>query len=650
MTETVEEIPPPTEFGRLSIRSLGAAVAPVLAELQLDADIDFLGCADELEEQLPVRTAERPTISIRLYGHLAIVGPVHGGDAPRPCGRCLGRRWQALRSRELRDALELGGRTAAVAESPYLTRFAVDAMCGLVRRLRSEPRPAVPAMGDAVVTVAALDLQTLRTKSYFLVADPKCPQCAAQEPDSAPAAQIRLETSPKSAPDRFRLRSLDDLDLDEATFANPVCGVLGPQVIREYESPTTASAYGRMGMRVGAYLQETFWGGHTFSYADSSRVGLIEGLERYAGMRSPASSAGVVASLDSLRADQVPALDPRECGVYSDEFYRTDPHRVPPFTEDREIPWVWGYSLVREQPVLVPALLTYYHAVPRSERFVQESSNGCASGGSLTEAVYYGLMELIERDAFLLTWYAKLGLREIDGSTSSSATTRALIDRLALQGYRARFFDARITFPVPVVIGMAERIDGGRGTLCFGAGASLDPEQALRSALIEIGTDAPQLPRRTTWGLDRLTSMAADFTKVTKLHDHPLMYGLPEMRRHAEFMLAEREKHSLADAYADVRRRVMPTMDVREDVRACVRTLSDAAFDVIVVDQTFDLQRGLGLHTASVVVPGLVPIDFGWSRQRALRQKRLLQAPFEAGFTDRALVPGDLNPAPHPFP
>ncbi|MEK8143591.1 YcaO-like family protein [Streptomyces sp. M10(2022)] len=43
-------------------------------------------------------------------------------------------------------------------------------------------------------------------------------------------------------------------------------------------------------------------------------------------------------------------------------------------------PWVHGYSLRDERPVLVPEVLTYYHAPGLENRFVQESSNGCASG------------------------------------------------------------------------------------------------------------------------------------------------------------------------------------------------------------------------------------------------------------------------------
>ena len=92
---------------------------------------------------------------------------------------------------------------------------------------------------------------------------------------------------------------------------------------------------------------------------------------------------------------------------------------------------------------------------------MQESSNGCASGGALAEAVYFGLMEVVERDAFLIAWYAKAELPEIDPYTSGVPATVHMVERLAMYGYRARFFDTRITFPIPVVTAVAERIDGG---------------------------------------------------------------------------------------------------------------------------------------------------------------------------------------------
>ncbi len=508
----------------------------------------------------------------------------------------------------------------------------------------------------AFPAVHLVDLQTLAVRHYPLVPDPECPGCARPEPDSDEAAVLTLRPAPKLRPGGFRVRDIADYELPVQPYANPVCGSLGPSVVQDVSSTSTSATIGCFSLRSGPYLRETFWGGHADTFAESMRIGVLEGLERYAGMRPRSKQAQVRASLHALRAEGRAVVDPRVCGLYSDAFHRANP-RVRPFTPDREVPWVRGWSLRDSRTVLVPEVLTYYHAPGLENRFVQESSNGCASGGALEEAAYFGLMEIVERDAFLLAWYGRAALPEIDARTSRPAV-RHMVDRLEMYGYEARFFDTRITFPIPVVTGVAVRPDGGPGRMCFGAGAGLDPEAALAGALCEIATDAVNLPGRTERDEARLRAMATDFAKVEALHDHPLAYGIPEMGDHADFLLGapggvRPPARSFAELYGDGpgARPVLPASDdLREDLLRCVDAVAAAGFDVVVVDQTMPEQRDLGLTTVSVIVPGLLPIDFGWTRQRALGMPRLRTALREAGLRAADLTDADLNPAPHPFP
>ncbi|KPC90592.1 hypothetical protein ADL27_34960 [Streptomyces sp. NRRL F-6602] len=78
--------------------------------------------------------------------------------------------------------------------------------------------------------------------------------------------------------------------------------------------------------------------------------------------------------------------------------------------------------------------------------------------------------------------------------------------------------------------------------------------------------------------------------------------------------------------------------------------VTGAGFDVVVVDQTMPEQRALGLRTVSVLVPGLLPIDFGWTRQRALTMDRLRTGLRTAGRRPDDLPADAVHLAPHPFP
>ncbi|MEU6815422.1 TOMM precursor leader peptide-binding protein [Streptomyces sp. NPDC046860] len=598
-----------------------------------------LGVRDELADEAVEFTPG--AIPVGLYGHHAVVGPVAPVDG-RGCPRCLARRWQAVRAGFLRDALERGGPARATGTPPWGAAFVVDALAALVSAAGAHPRAVRHPW------VWLLDLETLRVSRFPLVPDGECPSCAGRPDDTAEGARIALDAAPEHTPGSFRTRPLSAYDLPLEAFANPVTGMLGPSVAPDLTSGSTSSAVGAFTTRSGAYLRECYWGGHTGGYGTSVRVGLLEGLERYAGMRARARRPVVTATLDELGDT---AVDPRVTGLYPDGF-DAEAVGAPRFAPDRPVTWVWGWSLRDARPVLVPEVVAYYHAPGGiRRRFVQESSNGCASGGSPAEAVLHGLMETIERDAFLLAWFGRARLPEIDPASSARPATRAMVDRLAMYGYRARFFDTRISFPVPVVTAVAERVDGGPGLLCFGAGASLDPEDALAGGLCEIATDSVNLRRRTAREERRLRRMAADFDEVRVLHDHPLLYGLPEMGRYTDFLLRGRDDAArvpLASLAPD-RPRSRPA-DLRADVEAVVADVTARGFDVVVVDQSAPEQRELGLSTVKVLVPGLLPIDFGRSRQRGPWLPRTRTALREAGLRAGDLAPEECNPAPHPFP
>lgn len=60
-----------------------------------------------------------------------------------------------------------------------------------------------------------------------------------------------------------------------------------------------------------------------------------------------------------------------------------------------------GLFILQNRPILVPESLAYY-SLGREDSFVYETSNGCALGGSLEEAIFHGILEAAERDSFCL--------------------------------------------------------------------------------------------------------------------------------------------------------------------------------------------------------------------------------------------------------
>ncbi len=424
-----------------------------------------LGAADTLGTGAPdPYAAARPAATVHLTSRAVLTGPWlpegAGPETAGACGQCLAMRWQRLRGRTEREALERRHVPHGATGWPVVTDWAVDAVWAAYRAVHRPGRTAPEAEEPADRTlprVTRTDLVTLATATFPLLPDPLCPACVTPRPETAGTARLTLDPAPKPDPGTYRVRPLGAYALPVAALANPVCGALGSDTWINPASTTTAPVAGTHFVRGYAGLTDVTWSGQANRTATSRRLAFLEGLERYAGTHRRRGTTPVLGSYHQLAAD---ALDPRTCGVYAPETYANDP-LLSPFDPDREIPWVRGHSLRDERPVLVPARLAHYSAGVDADNFVFECSNGCATGSGLAEAILFGLLERVERDAFLLAWYGRARLTEIDLATLTDPEVRAMTGRAALHGYDIHVYDTRMGPPVPVVTALAVRRDWG---------------------------------------------------------------------------------------------------------------------------------------------------------------------------------------------
>ena len=223
--------------------------------------------------------------------------------------------------------------------------------------------------------------------------------------------------------------------------------------------------------------------GRTHSYALSELTAIMEGIERYCGIMARGKRTVI---FDSYRNLKVHALNPSEIGLHTNEYYEQADFPYLPFSPDQPIHWVWAYSLIQDKSILVPEQLAYY-SLGCGEGFVYETSNGCAVGGSLEEAIFYGIMEVLERDSFLLTWYAKLNLPRLDPASANDQELLLMIERArAVAGYDIHLYNSTMEHGIPCIWALAHnRKENGLNIICA-AGAHLDPIRAAKSAIYEL--------------------------------------------------------------------------------------------------------------------------------------------------------------------
>jgi ribosomal protein S12 methylthiotransferase accessory factor len=131
----------------------------------------------------------------------------------------------------------------------------------------------------------------------------------------------------------------------------------------------------------------SYYNGKGTTRMDAHAGALMEAVERHAGeyCRYPI----IVGSYDDLKSSYS-CVDPEEIIV----------PRVGEYTSDLVLEWAAGYDLLNERETLVPLNSVICPYRPRTGSMLfYASSNGLASGNTLTEALGHALCEIIERDA-----------------------------------------------------------------------------------------------------------------------------------------------------------------------------------------------------------------------------------------------------------
>lgn len=348
-----------------------------------------------------------------------------------------------------------------------------------------------------------------------------------------------------------------------------------------------------------------------------------EAIERYSASRYRKSDL----HLAPANAMHEEFVDPRRLCLYSDEQYAQPNFPYARFDDAHPIHWTRGRWYGTDEPVWVPALPTYFNFEPcQHEFFCQVSSNGLAAGADDDDAATRALFELIERDAFMLTWLCQLPARRIVIDESLDPGLREVIRTLERRGASLELYLLDGTdLEVPAVMCLAL----GDGTqwpaVSVALSCHLDPRTAVRKAILEQGHVGPYLTRKVA---EQKTPPRTP-EEVHTLEDHAAYYFAPEKLVAFDFIRrSEKAPVALRDLAA-----------VDDVSPAAVRARLDAAgVKVAIVDVTSPDLRESPFRVARAIGLDVQPIHFG-ERFRRLRNPRLEK--FRGGRP--------LNFDPHPL-
>ncbi len=335
-----------------------------------------------------------------------------------------------------------------------------------------------------------------------------------------------------------------------------------------------------------------------------------EAIERYSAARYRLEDCHY-ASISQLSGAY---LDPNDLVLYSKKQYHSPQFPFSRWNKKRKIHWSKGVYLGGQEPVWVPSLVSYFNfSCPYEEQFSQVSSNGLAAGQDNDDAGIRATYELIERDAMMLTWYAKQPCQRLKLDAVNHGKMRVMLDELSEMGMELELYLLDVGIHVPTVVCLAFG-DGVRtpavsvALACHG-----DIQVAMKKALLEQGHVMPYLCHLMRTG----AKVPQHVSEVQSLEDHAAYYFKLDKRSAFDFMRQPIEQALNVDQWH------YPIVKDSSDLN---QRLLDAGVEVAIVDVTspdvalspFRVARAVGKH--------MQPIHFGEQFKRVdnPRLKRLL--------------------------
>ncbi|MFY9824363.1 MAG: YcaO-like family protein [Thermoanaerobaculia bacterium] len=379
--------------------------------------------------------------------------------------------------------------------------------------------------------------------------------------------------------------------------------------------------------------------GETLEASLASAIG--EAVERYS-MLFYDKSRMILAAFRDLGE---PAVPPGLLRLHSREQVEQRRGGLAFFDDDSRLRWVWGWSLTHDRARLVPAPLVYlgYDDGPGEAVIGSNASTGLAAGLTREAAILSGLYEILERDAFALSWLFRQvrgKVRVDDAELRARMLAAFAMDRAEVS---LELFDLTFDLPITSVLAVLRRPAEFGPALCVGAAARLNPRDAVRKSLLELGQGLSYL--RVLRAQDKDWAAKEDFSDLTSFDDHLMLYNKnPKMAAEA-FAFYDSAPEGLLSSLPNG-----ATGRVKGDVERCVDLLGRAGHEVVVVDLTTPDLRETGFSVVRVLVPGLIPLH-GDHSLPYLGVARLREVPWQLGWVARDRDPlAQLNPLPHPFP
>jgi putative methanogenesis marker protein 1 len=252
------------------------------------------------------------------------------------------------------------------------------------------------------------------------------------------------------------------------------------------------------------------------------------------------------------------------------------------YNHDTDIHWTWGYDLVTNASILIPACSVYHPFHLDDAPLLSTHTNGIAAGNAMEEAVSHALAEVIERDAWSINQFTE---EAYDALFIEDHKEHEFIIDIVKKFVTAEIEivakDITSDIGVPVIAAFSKDLIYKKIIPIDGFGAHLDPKVAMTRALLELATTRGLFIQKN--GIESFRQNYLDDAAAEN-----------DQNDHRFYAYQQKGLAELTSEYSD---------DILQDIHIMMNKLMDRGFDkIIAVNLT---RQDIGIPTVRMIVPGM---------------------------------------------
>lgn len=308
------------------------------------------------------------------------------------------------------------------------------------------------------------------------------------------------------------------------------------------------------------------------------------------------------------------------------------------FDDNIRFCWTRCESLSGGNFLLVPcqSIWLAYPYLPNEPVIYPPISTGVAAGGCLSAALLRGLLEVIERDAFIIYYLQKLPAPKIKLELIKNNQVMKLLETVKRYKLEVHCFDISTDIGIPVVVSIVLDRTGVGKAVSVGLKSDLSTIKAIVGSITEAFHTRKWI--RTEHERNQAPVSQNDLLKNSSLTTRGLLWYSIDSIKHLDFWLNSSQTKIVKEEGV--------SMSSGEELKRVIHVLIKSGYTPYWKNLMISQFDNLNIYVVKTMVPGFQPLYLNENYRLAVSD-RLYEVPEKLGFKTKR--ESQLNTFPHPF-